>query len=180
MRTYTSPLTRSRLLTRLPVQSLRTHLFRKRLALGFYYEDSAYFTSSQNELVNLTDIVSRLKSPQFEITPATDYGELKNRLEILDIAVDDGPSKGIPGSQNKPIDDLVNTLKGMSMKIVDGSMTSLLRTEAKQAIESLQYRLTYSLERKGKREQSVLERLFMSEAEGERKKQGVLSLRKNG
>ena len=85
-------------------------------------------------------------------------------MEIFDIAFHDG---GVPGvSHNREVETVAVALKDMSSKIRDTGMASLDRTEAKQVIELIQFRLQFALA-KGRKGVSVLDRHFFVDSLGE-------------
>ncbi|KAF8428282.1 hypothetical protein EV426DRAFT_335885 [Tirmania nivea] len=172
--TFTEPKSQVRLLKILPISSPRTHLFRKRLALSFLFNDHKYLSISSSQLITVDDFSHLLESPQYIVKHDTDYSKLKALVEILDIAFDDG---GVPASDHsKRVERVGIALKDMSSKIRDTGMASLERTEAKQVIELTQFRLQFAVAT-GRKGGSVLEQHFLKDQFGDRegKKQTLLN-----
>lgn len=151
-----------RLLKILPIASPRAHLFRRRLALTFLFNEPSYITKEHEILVNVSDFSRLLEKPHFAIRHDTDYGQLKALIEILDIAFDDGSTTAATGNQSKRVEAVCTALKDMSSKIRDTGMASLERTEAKQVIELTQFRLQYAVA-KSRKGVSVLEQHFFQD-----------------
>ncbi|RPB27512.1 hypothetical protein L211DRAFT_551271 [Terfezia boudieri ATCC MYA-4762] len=172
--TFNEPKSQVRLLKILPISSPRTHLFRRRLALTFLFNDHKYLSISSSQLITVDDFSHLLEDPQFTVKHNTDYSKLKALIEILDIAFDDG---GMPGKDHsKRVESVGLALRDMSSKIRDTGMASLERTEAKQVIELTQFRLQFAVA-KGRKGGSVLEQHFLKDQIGDRegKKQTLLN-----
>ncbi|KAF8431401.1 hypothetical protein BGX38DRAFT_1146636 [Terfezia claveryi] len=172
--TFNEPKSQVRLLKVLPISSPRTHLFRRRLALTFLFNDHKYLSISSSQLITVEDFSHLLEDPRFIVKHNTDYSKLKALIEILDIAFDDG---GMPGNDHsKQVESVGIALRDMSSKIRDTGMASLERTEAKQVIELTQFRLQFAVAN-GRKGGSVLEQHFLKDQFGEReeKKQTLLN-----
>lgn len=142
---------RWRLLNALPACSSRTHLFRRRLALGFLFQDPAYLTREYADLVHLHRFVKLLKqNPSFEITKESDYNELQALICIMDVAIDDGATSGNPNINDYEVDMLVEDLRTIFSTIQDTNAQNLARTEAKDTIERLLFRLRFGVRVKEK------------------------------
>ena len=153
MSTILKPQFRARILDILPLYSRQLHLFRRRLACAFLFEDAAYLTREYSTLVDLGKISNLLGESQFKITRNTDYAELNSLIRILDIAVDSGATSGTPGEQDKAVDHLVELLRTMFTRIIDTNARDLARTVAKDAIDRLHLRLTFAV--RSKRRQAL-------------------------
>ncbi|KAL7267723.1 hypothetical protein RUND412_009676 [Rhizina undulata] len=148
MRTLTIPQYRFRALSILPVHTPRLHLFRRRLALACLFEESSYLLEDYPSLVRLRSISRILRRPQFQINHNTDYSELQALICILDIAIDDGVTSGDDVENDKLVDVIVETLQAMFSSINDTNAQNLSRTEAKDTIERLQFRLRFAVRSK--------------------------------
>jgi len=148
MSTIHKPQARARVLNILPMYSQELHLFRRRLACTFLFEDASHLTRDKSTLVDLDRISTLLGESQFKISQNTDYAELHSLIRIVDIAVDNGASSAIPGEPDKAVDRLVELLRVMFTRIVDTNARDLARTVTKDAIERLQFRLTFAVRTK--------------------------------
>ncbi|KIW27242.1 uncharacterized protein PV07_06998 [Cladophialophora immunda] len=96
------------------------------------------------------------KSPDFDTRrrkgPSTmDYTALRARSHILDIAISDGgrpaefPSRPEELSFNKSVDRLADAIKATFVAIVDTGASHMTRTECKDVLQALYWRLLYSV-----------------------------------
>ncbi|RPB01795.1 hypothetical protein L873DRAFT_1675083 [Choiromyces venosus 120613-1] len=149
--TLNDPGTRYILLTTLPSTTPRTHLFRRRLSLAYLFQDPTYLSKPYPELARLQRITRLIKStPAFEINTDTDYDELRAAICILDIAVDDGATAGDVKTNDLEVDALVENFRNMFSKIRDTNAQNLARTEAKDCIERLMFRLRFGVRKREK------------------------------
>lgn len=149
--TISDPDVRYSLLTTLPCVTPRTHLFRRRLALAYLFQDPTYLSKDYPDLVRLQRFARLLKSsPTFEISSDTDYDELRATICILDIAIDDGPTSGEPNTNDLEVDALVETFRNMFSRIRDTNAQNLSRTESKDVIERLMFRLRFGVRKREK------------------------------
>lgn len=142
---------RLRAVNALPVHTPRTHLFRRRLALSYLWDDSSYLTKPYADLVRISDLEKLLARPQYKITKETNYHDLKAHISMLDIAIDDGPTaREDHGDNDGEIDILVERLRNLFGRINDTNAQNLTRTEAKDTIERLNFRLRFAVRTKVK------------------------------
>lgn len=153
MSTILKPQFRARVLNILPLYSQTLHLFRRRLACAFLYEDASYLIREYLTLVDLDKMATLLGESQFKITRKTEYVELNSLIRILEIAVDSGATSGTPIEQDKGVDRLVELLRAMFTRIIDTNARDLARTVAKDAIERFQFRLNFAV--RSKRRQAL-------------------------
>ncbi|KAF8241511.1 hypothetical protein K440DRAFT_665290 [Wilcoxina mikolae CBS 423.85] len=145
MSTVLQPQLRIRVLRVLPISSPRWHVFRRRLACAFLFEDGFYLSKSQERLVHFDKLTDLLRQHQYKIHKDTDYAALQSLISILDIAIDNGATTGTDIEKDKGVDQLIDALRVMFSRIVDTNAQNLARTEAKDTIERLQFRLTFSV-----------------------------------
>lgn len=88
--------------------------------------------------------------PKFKIDRNTDYSDLQSLVSIMDIAIDDGPTTGNAGKNDAEVDVLVEDLRNMFSRIHDTNAQNLARTEAKDTIERLVFRLRFAVRIKDK------------------------------
>ncbi|KAF8537311.1 hypothetical protein BDD12DRAFT_931768 [Trichophaea hybrida] len=143
--TILQPQLRVRVLRVLPISSPRWHVFRRRLACAFLFEDGLYLSKSQEQLVHFDKLTDLLRQHQYKIHKDTDYAALQSLISILDIAIDNGATTGTSMEKDKGVDQLIDALRSMFSRIVDTNAQNLARTEAKDTIERLQFRLTFSV-----------------------------------
>lgn len=141
---------RLRVLNALPVDTPRTHLFRRRLALSYSFDDPSYLTQSYTNLVRISRFTDLLLKPQFKIDRNTDYSDLQSIISIMDIAIDDGPTTGDLWQNDAEVDVLVEDLRNMFSRIHDTNAQNLARTEAKDTLERLVFRLRFAVRVKDK------------------------------
>ena len=141
----------AQLIQNLPAFSPRLNIFRRRLSLAFFFEDRTYLSKPSQDLVNLGSISCRLTAPRFAINKDTKYTELTAAISILDVGLDcgDPPLAGIDKNAettfNKEVDELSCRVKSISTRIIDTGASQLKRTEAKEMLEGLYFRLTYAV-----------------------------------
>lgn len=148
--TVPDALYRLRVLNALPVSTPRTHLFRRRLALSYNFDDPSYLTHPYVNLVRISRFSDLLMKPKFKIDRNTDYSDLQSLVSIMDIAIDDGPTTGNAGKNDAEVDVLVEDLRNMFSRIHDTNAQNLARTEAKDTIERLVFRLRFAVRIKDK------------------------------
>ncbi|KAL9045040.1 MAG: hypothetical protein Q9214_001867 [Letrouitia sp. 1 TL-2023] len=174
------PILRLQLLQGLPMNSIRTSLFRRRLALAFFFEDDCYLSENASSLISLKAIVSHLRNPQFNVDNKTVYPELAASISILAIGIDDGdpPAAGadneIEEAFNREVDMLSAKVKAIYTQIVDTGASHMRRTEAKEVLEAFHSRLEYAVRTKPKAKNTLL-----GDSDGERVVQKQAALMKS-
>lgn len=149
MSTLLHPDLRSRVLMLLPIATPRLHLFRRRLACAFVHEDGACMAKAFAELVQLGQLAQMLElQTPYQIRQTTDYDSLRALLATLDIVIDSGATSGSVNDRDNDVDRLIRILQAMSSKIIDTNAQNIARTETKDAIERLQFRLSYQVRSK--------------------------------
>jgi len=146
MDTVHTSLFRKRILGILPTISPRVHLFYRRLANAFVFEDISYMTCPFEDLVKLSRFTNELlNARQYRINRDTDYVNLQSALHVMDLAIDSGATAGVASENDREVDALVDVVKRMFSKIVDTNAQNLRRTEAKDILERIQFRLAFSV-----------------------------------
>ncbi|KAL3466837.1 hypothetical protein BJX64DRAFT_274224 [Aspergillus heterothallicus] len=134
---------------------------RRRLALIFLTGDADANLQPPNgdsEVKRITDI---LRDPRFDVKrykrkgqPEYDYGELRAIATFLNVIVDSGwsetnfPNDDTEEEFNREVDLLADRVKKIFTAIEDSGASHLKRTLAKEALESLHYRIVYSVRSK--------------------------------
>ncbi|MCJ1336670.1 hypothetical protein MMC09_001948 [Bachmanniomyces sp. S44760] len=142
---------RIHLLKNIPSQAPSLNLFRRRLALAFFYEDAAYLSRPVQEMLDLDAMAQRLRLSQSSINRETDYTNLAAMTAILDVAVDNGDPPAFDTGQaahdefNNRVDTLAKIIKLMFTRIVDTGNSHMTRTEAKDMLEAFHARLIYAV-----------------------------------
>ena len=101
--------------------------------------------------MNLGSISRRLTAPRFAINKATEYTELTATISILNVGLDcgDPPLAGIDKNAetafNQEVDELSYRAKSIFTQIIDTGASQLKRTEAKEMLEGLYFRLMYAV-----------------------------------
>ncbi|KAI9817457.1 MAG: hypothetical protein M1827_001067 [Pycnora praestabilis] len=146
---------RHQLVKYLPPFSPRLHLLRRRLALAFFFDDSSYLGSPPDLVLQLSQVMERLQGPAFDVTSDIDFTEFAATISILDIGLDNGMSVIALGEEkeaafNHEADLLAKKIKAMFTNILDSGASHMTRTEAKEVLERLHYRLIYGIRTKQK------------------------------
>ncbi|PFH58198.1 hypothetical protein XA68_14038 [Ophiocordyceps unilateralis] len=144
----------------LPLSSERLHDLRRRLAIAFLFDESPLAPRTKDS-VTIQDFIDVLDSPGFNITLQTDFAELKSRIVILDMAIDDGSAVVSDGRQddarfNQDVDRLAQKLGEIWRRINDSGM-KLARTETKSVVEWVQQRLLHSVRTRKRVKKSVFD-----------------------
>lgn len=151
----------TRLLERiLPTNPLIAH-FRGRLAMAFLFSDSSLLEKSNEEILGLKQVIRYLKETRLDTKLRKartandyDYDELKAITTLLNIAIDTGgikvefPNKEAEREFNADVDTLADNLKQIFSAIEDSGASHLKRTDAKQGLEALHWRILYSVRTK--------------------------------
>lgn len=136
-------------------------LLRARLAVSFLINDESVLLEPVTEVLNLKRITQHLRSARFDSklyqaksTNNYDYSELKATTSLLNIVIDiDRASTEFPGKEaesefNADVDALADRVKRIFSAIEDSGASHLKRTEAKQSLEALHYRIVFSVRSK--------------------------------
>jgi hypothetical protein len=121
-------------------------------------------------------LTSSLSHPPFSqllnsssTSPDPDFSSLAALSSILDIAIDSGGWDGDPNQDsrkedekafNAAVDELARVLKTLFSGITDSGASHMRRTECKEGMERVYYRLIYGVRTKEKRRPGVGQRLF--------------------
>ncbi|KAL4948418.1 hypothetical protein BDW69DRAFT_203540 [Aspergillus filifer] len=143
---------------------------RRRLAYIFLTDDPLVDFSSEDRKSEVYRIINHLKSPRYNVKrykrqdqPEYDYGELKALTTFLDIIIDSGwsemkfPGRDAEDEFNNAIDLLAERVKKIFSAIEDSGASHLKRTLAKEALESLHYRIVYTARTKPRPKKSFFE-----------------------
>ncbi|GIK06188.1 hypothetical protein Aspvir_001832 [Aspergillus viridinutans] len=159
--TFRDSVLQSRLLKHILPTSSRIAALRCRLALAFLTSDPARLTEAPDVMSDLKMIINLLKDRRFNINlykgkgnPEYDYGELGAVTALLNIAIDSGwselafPTRDAEKEFNADVDRLADRVKKIFVSIQDSGASHLKRTLAKEALETLHYRIVYSVRSK--------------------------------
>ncbi|KAL8679852.1 MAG: hypothetical protein Q9186_003918 [Xanthomendoza sp. 1 TL-2023] len=144
------------LLRNLPSSSSRQSLFRRRLALAFFFHDPASLSKLREDLSDLKAISRNLGKSNFIVNTETDYSALAASIATLAIGLDDGDPPRMDASKeaiatfNNDLDRLALRIKAMFTQIVDTGASHMKRTEAKEVLESFHSCLVYAVRTKQK------------------------------
>lgn len=155
---------------------------RRRLAYIFLTGDPLVDAGSQDRTAEIKRIISILKDPRYDVKrykrkdqPEYDYGELRAITTFLNIIIDSGwsetqfPDKGAEDEFNNEVDVLADRIKKVFTAIEDSGASHLKRTLAKEALETLHYRVVYSVRTKARPKKT-----FFGEYESQQKTQNIL------
>jgi hypothetical protein len=145
----------------LPISSKRTHDLRRRLAIGFLFDDGMLARSHPEDVVTMRDVLNLIKGDDFSIRQSTDFAELQASVLLLDVAIDDGSIEAFADDEveqqfNKDVDALAAKLREIWRKINDSGM-KLARTEAKSVVEWVQQRLSHSVRTRRVQRKSIFD-----------------------
>ncbi|KAJ6443972.1 60s ribosomal protein l37 protein [Purpureocillium lavendulum] len=145
----------------LPVSNRKTHDLRRRLAVVFLFEDNTLGRHNAEDVVSIRTMIDLVSGTEFSISPKTDFAELKAKIILLDIAIDDGSVRVFDDREdekrfNDEVDELAAKLREIWRKINDSGMR-LARTEAKSVVEWVEQRLLYMVRTKRKAKKSVFD-----------------------
>lgn len=147
---------RIRLVNSIPASPQCLSVFRQRLSLAFFFEDALPLIKSPSDLVDLTEIASELDKSRFCISPTANYPRITAMISVLDVAIGDGnppDSRAGPKAEevfNQKVDYLADSIKSMFTRIIDTGASHMLRTQTKDALELLRYRLSWAVRTKPK------------------------------
>ncbi|PYH45400.1 uncharacterized protein BP01DRAFT_382836 [Aspergillus saccharolyticus JOP 1030-1] len=141
---------------------------RCRLAVSFLIDNPSPLREPLDQLLSLTRITDILKRDIFDIKkykgkdkPEYDYGELLAITSLLSIAIDSGrcqaefADREAEKAFNARVDVVADRLKKIFTSIEDAGASHLKRTLAKEALETLHYRIVYSVRTKPRPKKSI-------------------------
>jgi hypothetical protein len=147
----------SRLLIHILPTSDWIALFRCRLAVAFLTQSPAPLTEPPDAVLNLRRINDVLQESRFDTKrhkhkpDGYDYGELSALTTLLDVATEPAvprngfPSKAAEREYNADVDLLAERIKMIFTSIQGLGASHLKRAMAKSALETLRYRILYSV-----------------------------------
>ncbi|EGC49093.1 conserved hypothetical protein [Histoplasma capsulatum var. duboisii H88] len=158
----------NQLLNNILPTSPRVALFRCRLAWAWFYCDPSFLDRPKSQLFDLPSLTKYLKhdlrfNTNMRSNGSNDqfnFWELHALTSILDIAIDSGttiPSfvnengdvdRGAEHQFNAAIDDLADCIKAIFSAIRDSGASHLRRSETRERLQALYYRLTYGVRTK--------------------------------
>lgn len=168
--TITNVALRSQLLKNFQLITPDMAALKCRLANAFLFEDLSPLDGALEHVVNLKRITSHLKKSKYfkvnrrahpESGKPFDYARLLSFTSILDAAIGSGIAQG-PFLDKKAefdfnwvVDDLANRVKSIFTSIQDTGASHLKRTEAKEDLQALHYRLIYGVRTKPRPKKSL-------------------------
>ncbi|KAL2819993.1 hypothetical protein BJX63DRAFT_428317 [Aspergillus granulosus] len=155
---------------------------RRRLALIFLTGDPHAEIEPPNGESEVKRITNIIRDPRFDVKrhkrkgqPEYDYGELRAITTFLNIIIDSGWSETkFSGNNtekefNREVDLLADRVKKIFTAIEDSGASHLKRTLAKEALESLHYRIVFSVRSKPRPK-----KVLYGEYDSERKSESLL------
>ncbi|KMU91753.1 hypothetical protein CIHG_09626 [Coccidioides immitis H538.4] len=159
--TIKDPALQSQLLKHISPATPKVALLRCRLAAAFFFEDKAFLDKPAELVFDLKRMTIRLQDDRFKIHRSTptgqeplDYWELSAITSILDVAIGSGtaeksfPNKESEAKFNRDVDKLAEQIKVIFTAIKDTGASHLKRTESKEYLQALHYRLMYGVRTK--------------------------------
>lgn len=147
---------RLNLLKTMPLDTARTHLLRRRLALAFFFEDQTYLSRDADSLLDIRALTQAIRHKKVVIDIDTDYVELAALISILDIGLDNGLSCSSPLTKqeeddfNLNVDELAREIRAIFVQIKDTGASHMTRTEAKEVLNRVYYRVVFGVRTKRK------------------------------
>ncbi|KAI9852822.1 MAG: hypothetical protein M1838_005043 [Thelocarpon superellum] len=165
---------RLQMLNHIPISPGPLYALRRRLAMAYFFEDRSILDTPSGPLVQFPRIMTRLDDSRFDIGNETNYTELAALLSILDIGLDDGCSScdldvTIAAQErafNGAVDELARKIKVMFTTISDSGAAHMTRTEAKEVLERVHYRLVYGVRTKSRPKQHLFQSTLAVNAAG--------------
>ena len=156
-------------------------MFRVDLARAFFFNDSA-FGEHHSPVRSLKIFSNQLRRPEYQILPETNYRELADRVTILDIALDDGvpayifaDDKKAEETFNEEVDELAAHIKHKSARIRDNGALFMSRTAAKELLDRVHLRLTFSIRTRPAKKRAIFgPEMFGAEDESMKKEAGFM------
>lgn len=163
--------------TKLRTQLASTFLFGVDLS-----QKMSIISSTISPLVSITDHLS--KHPLFTTTISqsrlsdpSSYSSLTSKTAILDAALPPAPSSFPSRSDqqhfNSDVDALADHIHALFVSIADTGASHMRRTEAKDALQALHYRLLYQVRTKPRRKRHVFDRERMFSVDSDEKERGA-------
>ncbi|EED19375.1 hypothetical protein TSTA_026810 [Talaromyces stipitatus ATCC 10500] len=136
-------------------------ILRCRLAMAFLTKDESCLDDLNEQIIPLSRIIDHLRATRLDaqlhkarLDSDYDYTEIKAITTLLNIVIDTGrtiqvfPDKEAERQFNADVDSLAEQVKRIFSAMEDSGASHLKRTEAKQSLEALQYRIIYSIRTK--------------------------------
>ncbi|PGH26408.1 hypothetical protein AJ80_01906 [Polytolypa hystricis UAMH7299] len=142
----------------------RLALFKARLALSFLCRDPSPLDRPASHFFDLDLITAQLRDKRFQFRRQQsdlDFYDLCALTSILDVAIDIGtatPAFATPREEdefNARVDDLSDSVKVIFSGIQVSGASHLKRTEAKEALQAVHYRLMYGVRTKPRPKKSL-------------------------
>jgi hypothetical protein len=146
--TVVEPQLRARILRVLPAWSEKLHEFRRRLACAFIFGDDGYLSKPYSDLVDLNRIAELLNEPLFSVSRDADFSVLQALFAMVDVAIGAGATDGDQAQKNMQADVVCDMLRNMFTRIIDTNARDLTKTETKDAIDRLRFRLSFAVRSK--------------------------------
>jgi hypothetical protein len=123
---------------------------KRRLATAALFCDQSLAGKHPDESSTLQSISTRISEPDFQITRATDFGELNSLISLLDVVLDDGshlrrhmPNPDDAAAFDAKIDTLTAWLKANHDLVNDNALVS--KKEGGLALDGIIKRLKYTV-----------------------------------
>lgn len=129
--------------------------------MAFLTNDDSPLDTYEEGIIPLRQILNYLRTARLDsqlhkarLDPDYDYMEIKAITSLLNIVIDTGrtklvfPDKEAEREFNADVDSLAEQVKRIFSAMEDSGASHLKRTEAKQSLEALQYRILYSIRTK--------------------------------
>ncbi len=147
----------------MPAYSPRTYLFRGNLAAASFFDNTSCIRKQSDGPLDLRRLTQKLRRLGVSNKSETDYVELSAKIAILDMAVDiclpspDTLDKAQEESFNGKVDELAYEVKALFSNIPDAGAGHITRTEAKEVINRVHYRIAYGVRTKPKPKRNLFD-----------------------
>ena len=137
-------------------------LLRCRIAIAFLTSDMGPLTEPQETLFDLRRITAvlvgdqrfNIKAYKMKRNNQYDYEELAATTTLLNVAINPWTNKS-EAVFNQDVDQLADRIKRIFTSIEDSGASHLRRTQAKEELEALHYRIVYSVRTKPPPKKSI-------------------------
>lgn len=183
----TDPTLQAQLLKHIPCTSSLAAYIRIQLAHRFLLGTDSDSKADVDSLsVNITKLTRYLDSGPFDITIKSpskrpDYTNMIARTYLLDVAIAGGgrptsfDSRAEEVSFNRKVDKLADRTKAIFASIADTGASHMRRTEAKEALQALYYRLLYAVRTEPRPKKNVFGGRDGEEYRAEERSQGFMT-----
>lgn len=175
-----APLLQAQLLAHIPPVSPTACRTRVLLAQQFLFgaetldaKDPHHFEVNLDALAKLIATSPSFNTSRHKSSDPLDYVILRSLSHILDVAISDGgrppnfPSRSEENGFNRAVDRLADAVRSTFIAIVDTGASHMSRTEAKDVLQALHFRLLYSVRTEVRPKKNIFDEKTRKTRDGE-------------